>query len=371
MRIRSVETFHFVGPVPRPYGPASAYNDVRDSVFVKITTDDGLIGWGETYAIGQARAVIDRELAPLLIGENPLQTRRLWHKLWGLNFGHNFAVSAVDLALHDLRGKAMNLSVADLFGGGFRRRIAAYASGIYYEQGRKPEDHWLDDAARLADEGYRAIKIRIGKQPPERELPLLEKLRAAVPARVQLLADANGAYTLATALHVGHALEQLGFGWFEGPIREDDYAAYEILTDRLTIPVAAGELQPSRLAFHQFLSGRKASILQPDVSTCGGIEELLFVADLARLQRIGCVPHCNAGGVCLAATIHLCALIAEPTTVPGNEAPLLEWEVPRPLFQTDLLVRPFELVDGMVEMPTGPGLGVEIDEDVLRAYSRD
>jgi D-galactarolactone cycloisomerase len=371
MRITKVETFHFVGPVPRPYGPASAYSDVRDSVFVKIMTDEGLVGWGETYAIAQARAMIDRELVPLLIGENPLHTRRLWHKLWGLNFGHNFAVSAVDIALNDLRGKALNQSIADLYGGGVRHRIPAYASGIYYERGREPEEYWIDDAIRQAEQGFRAIKIRIGQQPPARELPILEKLRGAVPSHVQLLADANGAYTLATAIQVGHALERLGFGWFEGPIREDDYAAYEILTNRLDIPVAAGEMHASRMAFHQFLIGRKTAIVQPDVSTCGGIEELLFVADLARLHRVGCVPHCNAGGICLAATIQLSALIAEATTVPGNEAPLLEWEVPRPVFQTDLLVKPFELVDGMVEVPSGPGLGVEIDEEVLLAYARD
>src|SRR5262249_22116770 len=156
---------------------------------------------------------------------------------------------------------------------------------------------------------------------PERELPLLEKVRAAVPAPVTLLADGNGAYSLATAIRVGHALERLGFGWVEGPIREGDYAAYDALTDRLEIPIAPGEMSASRIAFQQMFAGRQASIVQPDVSICGGIADLLFVADLARLYRVGCVPHCNAGGICLAATVQLIALMAEATAVPGNDGP--------------------------------------------------
>jgi D-galactarolactone cycloisomerase len=186
------------------------------------------------------------------------------------------------------------------------------------------------------------------------------------------MADANAAYTLHTALIVGDALHELGFAWLEEPIREADYEAYEVLTDRSRVPIAAGEAHLDRSSFARFIAKRGARIVQPDVSIVGGLSELLFVADVARLARISTVPHCNAGGICLAASLHLAALLPDPTAVPGTEAPLLELETPRPVFHTELLVDPLWIdADGMVTVPTGPGLGVEIDEDVLRRHSRD
>jgi D-galactarolactone cycloisomerase len=343
----------------------------RNFDFLKITTDDGLVGWGETADVAGARSVIDRDLAPRLIGENPLDTRRLWHALWGANFGHNFAVSGLDVALHDLRGKALNLSIGQLFGGAFRARVPAYAAGIHYEEGVAPETNWVAEAEQLVEQGWRAIKIRIGKYPPSREIPLLEKVRAIVPDHVLLLADANAAYTLPTAIRVGRALERLGFGWFEEPIPQADYAAYETLAAQLDIAIAAGEALPSRTAFHEFLRRRAADIIQPDVYICGGIAEWLFISELARLARVSCLPHCFGGGIALAASAHLLSLVPEPTSVAGNDLPLLEVEVPATAFQRDLLVTPLRFADGAIEVPTGPGLGVEINEGVLRSYVRD
>jgi D-galactarolactone cycloisomerase len=371
LKIASVETFHLVQRMERSRGPSPCYYPVRDTLLVKITTDDGLVGWGETAEISGTRSVIERDLAPRLIGENPLDTRRLWHKLWGANFGQNFAVSGLDIALHDLRGKALNLSIGQLYGGAFRDRVAAYAAGIHYEEGVEPEQNWVVEAAQLVEAGWRAIKIRIGKYPPAREIPLLEKVRAVVPEGVALLADGNAGYTLPTAIKVGRALERLGFGWFEEPLPQADYAAYEVLTATLDIAIAAGEALPSRLAFNEFLRRRAADIIQPDVYICGGVGEWLFISELARLARVPCMPHCFGGGIALAASAHLLSLVPEPTAVVGNDLPMLEVEVPGTAFQTELLVEPLRFVDSAYEVPKGPGLGVEINEDVLRAYSVD
>ena len=277
MKIQRVETFHFVGPVDRPYGPSCAYSYDRDAIIVKITTDEGLVGWGETYNIMAARHVIDREYTPKLIGQDPLDHRRIWHELWGPNFGNAFAISAVDIALADLRGKALGLSVSQLYGGAFRDRVPAYASGIPYYEGRAPEEYWVEDALALAERGFRAIKMRIGRYEPARELPILERVREALPSTVHLMADANAAYTLHTAIRVGMALDDLDFDWLEEPIREGDYLGYEVLTEQLAIPIAAGEIHLNRSDFSRFIEKRGARIVQPDVSIIGGLAELLFV----------------------------------------------------------------------------------------------
>ena len=248
MRIERVETFHFVGPVDRPYGPSCAYSRSRDAIIVKLTADDGTVGWGETYAISEARAAIDHQLGPALIGRDPIEGRRLWADLWGPNFGHSLAISAVDIALADLRGKALGLSLTRLYGGGFRDRVQAYASGNPYYEGVDPETHWIEDAVALAEQGFRAIKVRIGRYPPERELPLLARMREALPDHVTLMADANAAYTLHTALRVSRVLDELGFAWLEEPIREGDYEAYEVLTAQSATPIAAAEILLDRSA---------------------------------------------------------------------------------------------------------------------------
>ena len=372
MRIERVETYHFVGPVERPYGPSCAYSRVRDSIIVKLTADDGTIGWGETYAIAATRTVID-QLGEQLVGRDPVEHRAIWHDLWGPNFGDSLAISAIDIAIADLRGKALGLSVAQLYGGALRDRVPVYASGIPYYEGVDPELYWVQDALALAAQGYRAIKVRIGRYDPARELPLLARMRAELPESVALMADANAAYTLHTALRVSRVLDELGFLWLEVPIREADYAAFDVLTARSATPIAGGEIVRDRSQAAAFIARRGADIVQPDVSIVGGFAELLFVAETARLARISTVPHCNAGGITLAATLHLCALLPDPTAVPGTEAPMLELETPRPLFHTRLIRQPITIdsTDGMVPVPTGPGLGIEIDEDVLRRFAAD
>jgi D-galactarolactone cycloisomerase len=249
--------------------------------------------------------------------------------------------------------------------------VPAYAAGIHYEEGVEPEENWPAEATELVERGWRAIKIRIGKYAPAREIPILEKVRAIVPEHVALLADGNAAYSLPTAIRVGRALERLSFGWFEEPMPQADYAAYEVLTSTLDIAIAAGEALPSRTAFNEFLKRRAADIIQPDAYICGGIGEWLFISELARLARVPCVPHCFGGGIALAASAHLLSLVPEPTAVEGNDLPLLEVEVPGTVFQRDLLVEPLRFVDGAFDVPTGPGLGIAIDEDVLRTYRRE
>jgi len=368
MKITSVQTYHVEHRLPRAMGGATAFYRTRDTVLVKISTDEGLVGWGETAALAGARALIEEQLGPMLIGADPLEHRRLWRRLWGMNFGNGLAVGALDLALHDLRGKALQRSLADLYGGRLRDRVPAYASAVCYVEMVEPEKNYPEEALTLVERGFRALKMRIGGLPARRDLAAVAKVREAVGPNVRLMADGNGAYSLATAIEVGRELERLGLYWFEEPLPQPHYAGYEVLTATLDIAIAGGEVLDSRGAFHEVINRRAMDIVQPDISLCGGFAECLFVAEMARLWGILCVPHCYAGAILHAATLQLLSLLPDASWARTTETPMLELDVGENPFRDRLAYQPFQVREGLVEVPTGPGLGIDIDEDLIRHH---
>jgi len=368
MKITAVETFALRHPLPHAIGPSTMLYPYRETLLVKISSDGGLIGWGETAPIGAVQALIEQQLGPSLIGQNPLDHRRLWRQLWGPNFGDPLAVSALDIALHDLRGKALNLSIAELYGGRLRDRVPAYASAMNYTAGQEPEEQYPREAVRLVEDGFGALKMRVGGLPVARDIAAATAVRAAVGEDILLMADANGAYSLSTALQVGRALEELNFYWFEEPLPQRDYAGYEVLTDKLDIAIAAGEALGSRGAFKEVLTRRAMDIVQPDVSLCGGFAECLFISEMAKLWGIPSVPHCWGGAVVIAATLQLLALLPDASWARATETPMLELDTYENPFREEIVAEPAQLDAGFVAVPTGPGLGIEIKEEQLRRY---
>jgi D-galactarolactone cycloisomerase len=371
MKMTSVQTFLLQHRLPRAIGPSTAYYTLRDALLVKIGTDEGLAGWGETAPLGGVRGMIDEQLAPALIGQDPLQHRRLWRELWGPNFGNGLAVGAVDMALLDLRGKVLNLSVADMYGGRLRDQVPVYASAMNYTEGLDPEEQYPREALEQVEHGFRALKMRIGGLPLTRDLNAAAHVRDAVGPDIRLLADGNGAYTLSTAIQAGHELERLGFYWFEEPLPQaNHYAAYEVLTDKLDIALAGGEALDSRGEAKELIVRRAFHIIQPDVSLCGGIAECLFVAELARLWGIQCNPHCWGGAIVIAATLQVLSLLPDTSWARTTETPMLELDVYENPFRDELVTHPVQVRDGLVAVPTGPGLGIEVNEDVVKHYGR-
>jgi D-galactarolactone cycloisomerase len=368
MKVTSVETFHVQSPLPRGLGPSTYYYHFRDALLVKISTDEGLVGWGETAPMAGVRATIDKDIGPMLVGQNPLDHRRLWRQMWGPNFGNGLAVGAVDIALHDIWGKALNMSITDLYGGRLRQRVPAYASALTYNEGIDPLDNYPEDAARLVEQGFRAIKLRLGGEPLAKDVRVASAVRDAVGPDVLLTADGNGAYTLSSAIQMGKELERLRFYWWEEPLPQPNYTAYEVLTDKLDIAIAAGEGLDSRGAFKEVIARRAMDIVQPDPCLCGGIRECLFVGELARLYGIQCIPHCWSGAIVVAAVLHVLALLPDPSWARVTETPMLELDVVENPFREDLVTQPFRVRDGLVDVPTGPGLGIEVNEDVIKHY---
>jgi D-galactarolactone cycloisomerase len=372
VKIASVELFPVRAAMGVARGPSILTYGERSSLFIKLTSDSGLVGWGETYRMAGVEAAIRDVLAPLVVGRDPLDSRRLRQELQAASFYNGFAVGGMDLALHDLWGKALGVPVHVLYGGALRTRLPAYASlpGYFLDAERGPEAAWVDEAKALVADGFRAMKFRIGRFSAAREMPVLAAVREAVGPRVRLRADGNAAYSAATAVRVGRALSDLEFDWLEEPTPQAGYAGYPELRSRLDLPLAGGEALTTRAAAYELLRRGCFDIIQPDVGICGGIAECLFIGELARLAGVGCIPHCWAGGLVLAATLQVAALLPDVSRMPGVDEPEVEVDVTENPFRTALVVgNPFELHDGFLHLPTAPGLGVEIDESVLVRYA--
>lgn len=187
---------------------------------------------------------------------------------------------------------------------------------------------------------------------------------------MRLLADGNGAFTLPQAVKFGKELEKLDFYSFEEPLPQSpNYAGYDELTRSLDIAVAGGEVLDSRASARDHIVKRSFDIIQPDCSLCGGIAEVLFIAEMAQQFRIQALPHCWAGAIVIAATLHLNSLLPPHFYGFANgDEPMMEFDVYENPFRDEIVTKKFELDKGYFEVPTGAGLGIEINEDVVRKY---
>ena len=370
LTITKVETFELQHKLPAKIGPSTALYGFRDTLLVKITTDSGIVGWGETADVGGTRGIIESHLKKILLGKNPLNHRALWRQLWGPNFGDGRAVAGVDMALHDVRGKALNQSVADMYGGRVRDKVLAYAAAMNYTEGVRPEDQHPAEAKELVARGFKAIKLRTGRFEAKRDLAVLAKVRETVGPDIRLQTDGNGAFTLPAAIQFGKELEKLGFYFFEEPLPQGfNYAGYVELTHSLDIAIAGGEVLDSRSSARDLIVQRAFDIIQPDVSLCGGIAEVLFIAEMARLFSIQCLPHCWAGAITIAATLQVLSLLPPYTWGFFSDEPMLEHDTYENPFRDELVTTPFKLdKNGFNAVPTTPGLGIEVNDEVVKKY---
>jgi D-galactarolactone cycloisomerase len=340
----------------------AAYAPAVETTVVRVTTDDGLVGYGEAHApiVPEVTAtIITSLLAPLVVGENPLAIDRLWEKMYASMRirGHHTgfmseAMAGIDIALWDIAGKALGLPVYLLMGGGYHDRVRVYQSHL-------PVLH-PDEMAALARhhvaQGFPAIKIT-GGAGPETDIRNVERIREAVGDAVELMLDAGGVYDLPTAVKVGRALERLDVLFFEDPLPCEDYTGYAALCRALDVAVAMGETDTTRYQFHQRLTMGGVDIVLPDVSRASGLTECRKIAMLADVYNVRLCPHnsvCSA--VHHAAALHLCAAIP-------NFLMYEFWAGHNPLL--DIVSTPLVPEQGYLPVPQGPGLGIDIDTDKL------
>ena len=340
----------------------------RDAVIVRVQTSEGLTGYGEAHpgrSPGAIASLIQNTLAPLLLGMEATDVVGAWQRVHrmqlsshGVGSGAALALSGIDMALWDIRGKAAGLPLYALLGGS-RRRVPAYAGGIAL--GYQPKESLADEAAEYVARGYRALKLRIGDNPRD-DIARVLHVRRTLGEELDILTDANTAYTIADVRHVLPVLADIRAGWLEEPFACNDFASYrEAAAISRLVPIAAGENHYTRFEFAQLLEAGAVKVWQPDLSKCGGITEGLRIAAIASAWRIPIHAHSSATTINHAATMHFLAAIENAGYY---EACVSKFNPFRDLFGDIARIGG----DGCVQPPEGPGLGIEVDESVFAKY---
>jgi len=364
---------------PPPFRLRSSYSDTINTVIVKLSTDTGLVGYGEAkapVAPEATKAIIDNLLSDVIYGQDPTDIHVLWDKMFATMHlrGHSQgflmeAISGIDIALWDLVGKALDIPIYKLLGGGIRSRVNVYASGvpaIRADAGEQAEDACRGAVRRLVDQGFKAIKIGIGPSVND-ALATIRLVRSVVGNGFPLFVDAACCYNAQTAIRLGRELEQLGIQWLEAPIPLEYIDGYETLAHSLDLPIAL-DLFTNRFQVRDFLVRNAIDVVQPDVCRSGGISESKRIADLADVFGIPCAPHVSIGSA-----IHLAATLQLAASLPNlwimeygmwfTEQGIGENPLGNPIIE-----EPLEIKDGYLEVPNKPGLGITIDEEALLEY---
>ena len=309
--------------------------------------------------------LVNTTLRQLVLGLDAADVTGVWSRVYrmqlgshGMGAGAAIALSGIDLALWDVRGKAAGWPLYRLLGGG-PRAIPAYAGGV--SLGWQEPAALVEEARALVEAGYRALKLRVGDT-PARDLTRVAAVRRALGDDLVILTDANTGYTVADARRAMPGLEAHGVGWLEEPFPAHDHRSYAQAAAFARVPLAAGENHYTRFEFTRLIEDRAVTILQPDLSKTGGITEALRIAALASAWKLPIHPHTSMTGLNMAASIHFLAAI--------DNAGYFEADVSRGnLFRDALGSAPYTLGgDGCVRPLEAPGLGVEIDERFLAKH---
>lgn len=388
MKIKEVETFVLRAPLgaQRFFSSQAAFPE-RNSLLVRITTENGLVGWGEGGQYGPPEppaACVRDVLAPKLIGRPIGEPVRIFEDLYAFSrdFGQKGtyieALSAIDIALWDLWGKSLDVPIHALLGGAFRERVAAYGTGCYYPDFFEDKPRMMSaletEVQTYKRAGITAIKTKVGLLSIEEDAERLTLVRQAVGPLVRIMVDANHAYSAASAIRMGRVLERLGVLWFEEPVVPEDRAGYRRVRDAIDVPVAGGECEFTRYGFRDLFLGECVDIAQPDLCCAGGFTEWQKILALATSFGVLVIPHVWGSGIAVAAALQALATIPPtPFTarpVPLQNEPMVEFDrSPNPL-RDELLTTRFELVDGHLPVPRGPGLGVDVDLARLELHTR-
>ncbi|HEX2186998.1 MAG TPA: galactonate dehydratase [Chloroflexota bacterium] len=345
----------------------------RNFCFVKVYVDEGLYGIGEAYSVGPDKATVAaiEDFEEWLVGQDPLRIEHLWAMMYnGTRFPPGptilSAISGIEHALWDIKGKALGVPVWQLLGGAVRDRVRVYQN----PGGRTPEEMAERAVAAIERYGYTALKL--GPHPPGAEkLPWNAVLRGAA-ARVKAVRDAVGPdvdigldphakiFEPVRALQLAHAVAEYNPYFFEEPIRPENIDAMASFKQKSPIPVATGECLYTKFEFRDLIVREGADIIQPDVCLMGGLLEMKKVAALAEAHYVVVAPHNPMGPVATAVNVHFCA--STPNFV------VLEYNPDDRPPRRDLVQEPLVVKDGYIELPTAPGLGIELDEAAFQKY---
>ncbi|WP_435156354.1 galactonate dehydratase [Haladaptatus sp. DFWS20] len=364
LRITDVETYI----VANPWKPW---------VFVHVDTNMGVQGLAEatTHSKPETVAAAIEEMSDFFIGEDPFETERLWLEMYrdewfSKNVVNTTVISAIDMACWDIKGKMLDRPVYELIGGNVHGdNIRAYANGWYTETTDDPAT-WQKAAKQVVDDGYDAMKFdpfgkswqRMDREKFNHSVDIVRAVREAVGPDVDLLIEGHGRFTAGQALEVANALSEFHPTWFEEPCPPDSINSLGKVADKSPIPIATGERLVSKYEFRDLLANTDVDIIQPDIMNTGGITEAKKIAAQAEAEHVSFAPHNPQGPVATAISAHVDAAVPNFMIQEIFQTYDVEWV-------NDLLVDPIVVEDGYIEIPQRPGLGVELDMDVVEEHA--
>jgi L-alanine-DL-glutamate epimerase-like enolase superfamily enzyme len=368
MKITDIETTMLRLPEVSPVG-----DGLQDVLIIRVHTDEGITGIGEAHTCPLVlKAIIEapvsqltvQGLKQLLIGRNPLEINELWNLMYDrtATFGRRGvvinAISGIDIALWDILGKFSGLPIHQLMGGAVRDRVPVYASDLTPDT----QTQIVTNAKARVDEGYRALKFGWGGlgQNVKDDARWVGELRRALGPEVDIMIDMGSPVPFDDAVWLGRALAEEDVFFLEEPLSPDDLDGFAALVEASPTPIATGEKETTRFGFRDLMERGRVRIIQPDIARVGGLTEMRRIAALAEVRDVRVIPHCWATDVLVAATMHFLAT--------QKEAPYQEFNVMENPLRTALLQEPMRPKDGLLSVPRGPGLGIELNEEILETY---
>lgn len=342
-------------------------------VLIKIETDSDLHGWGEgTVEFSEPAVAAAVETArPYLIGRDPFQINGIIGLLHRQSYFRTgvvlrSALSGIEAALFDLKGKALGVPVYELLGGKVRNSIRCYANA-WFTGARTPEE-FADKSKAVVDLGYTALKwdpfgssyMDMTASELSQAMACIEAVKNAVPATVDIIVEGHGRFNCATARRAAEAMADYAPLWFEEPVPPESIAAVADVRRHSPVPIATGERYYDPSSFHQLIAEKAADVLQPDVCHVGGLEAAKAIVSAAQAHFIPVAPHNPMGPVANAMNTHLCAAL--------DGIVILETMMTDVPWRKRLCDEDVRLIDGQLHFNDRPGLGIDIDEDVCREY---
>ena len=379
MRVTAVKAIPLSAPVPEERHHRTDYGTKvkTDATLVLVETDEGLTGLGSALTCPEVvRACVDFELAPMLIGEDPMFSERCYEKMYNgarwqpaLERGHSQpredrrgvtmeAISGIDLAIWDVKAQALGVPIYIALGA-VRDSIRGYASG-----GWAPGDEAEEEMAGYAAKGFGAVKMRVVGRDGftiKKAVRRIQAARRGIGPDVELMIDAHGSLDAATALKLAERVAEYDIAWFEEPVSPDDHPGLGYVRRSTSIPIASGEREFTRFDFQSLFCHDAVDISQPDVSRAGGHTEIRRIAAMASARGIRTAPHAWGSGVLFAHSIHLAMALPNCHILEVSQGymPMMN-----ELFEQPYDIRP----DGTVHAPTGPGLGFSLRSDVFERF---
>ncbi|SFP90868.1 mandelate racemase/muconate lactonizing enzyme family protein [Salibacterium halotolerans] len=379
MKIVDVVPHILKTPLKKPFAFSQGWVQQRSTVITEIVTDEGVTGWGESLCHGLqppeiAASFIQYCFKPLLIGQDPFDVEVLWEEMYNTSRPYGQAgaavnaISGVDIAIWDVIGKSLNKPISKLIGGRFRNEIVPYATGFYRKEGTDNIEAGIEEAKSHLAKGFNAFKLKTGFG-VEADLEYIHEIRKAVGNEPKIMLDANGAYNASLARRILIESEADNIHFFEEPLPPEDLEGYKQLKNLTKTYVAAGENIFGKIGYRHWIADNALDILQPDLCSSGGFTEGKKIAAMAQAYNTMLIPHVWGSGIGLAASMqYIASLPPAPLSLNPME-PYLEYDQSSHPFREDLIYDAVRMENGKVHIPEKPGIGVEVNRDVIDKYS--